>query len=331
MGKFNFASISWSDTPKYRQLIDAITYAVAEDKLHVDDALPSVNQVCEQQGLSRDTVFKAYSILKKRGIIKSVPNKGYFVAKETQKVFLLLDTFKAYKEVLYDTFVKYIPKNVIADVHFHHYNIDVFKTLIHDSIGKYSKFIIMPFNNKKIEKIIATIPDEKLLLIDWNIHTKPSQNILYQDFGISLEQCLEEALSKIRKYDKFNLLYPDFTHHPVEAVTHFEIFCRRFNIVHSVIRDPETFEVQANEAYLSVSDRMLSQFLKQCEKKGFELGVDTGILSYNETPMKQFINKGISVISTDFELLGKTAAKFVSSQGPLRFQVPTALTLRASI
>ena len=41
--------------------------------------LPSVNQIMNECQLSRDTVFKAYAELKKRGVVESVPNRGYFV------------------------------------------------------------------------------------------------------------------------------------------------------------------------------------------------------------------------------------------------------------
>ena len=105
--------------------------------------MPSVNRICKINQLSRDTVFKAYSILKENGVIESVPNKGYYVANETKKVLLLLDTFKAYKEVLYHSFINNLPENIITDVQFHHYNIDNFKTIINNSIGKYYKYIVM--------------------------------------------------------------------------------------------------------------------------------------------------------------------------------------------
>ena len=109
---FKFQLNEAGDVPKFRQLIDSVNYAISENKLSMGDHLPSVNQVCKEYKLSRDTVFKAYSLLKEQGVIDSVPNKGYFVAREIRRVFLFLDTFKAYKEVLYDSFIKNLPENV---------------------------------------------------------------------------------------------------------------------------------------------------------------------------------------------------------------------------
>ncbi len=328
---FTFNLNGTSTEPKYQQLVDAVVDAIAQNNLHIDDPLPSVNQVCEQEKLSRDTVFKAYSLLKKQGVVQSVPNKGYFVATTTRKVFLLLDTLKAYKEVLYEAFIKSIPDNVLVDVHFHHYNKAVFNKLVEGSLGKYSKFIIMPFEEKGIEKTLKVLPQDKLLLIDWKIASYPHKNIVFQDFGNGLFSSLEQAIPILQNYKKFNFLFPKYTYHPKEAVVYFEKFCQKHQLDYQIITDSKSFDIQPNEAYLSVSDRLLGRFLHQCKEKQLELGVDIGIISYNETPMKQFINKGISVISTDFELLGKKAAEFVTTDQELYYNVPTTLTLRASI
>ena len=122
----SFAINHQSDIPKYQQLVNLINDAIGESILKQGYKLPSVNKICKLTSLSRDTVFKAYSILKENGVIESVPNKGYYVANETKKVLLVLDTFKAYKEVLYHSFVNNLPDNIITDVQFHHYNIDNF-------------------------------------------------------------------------------------------------------------------------------------------------------------------------------------------------------------
>ena len=53
-----------SDIPRYQQLIFAVNDALSNNTLSSVDALPSVNAVCKNHNLSRDTVFKAYSILK---------------------------------------------------------------------------------------------------------------------------------------------------------------------------------------------------------------------------------------------------------------------------
>ncbi len=320
-----------SDIPKYQQLVNAVNNAIANSVISNGDLLPSVNSICKTHNLSRDTVFKAYSILKENSVIESVPNKGYYVANETKKVLLVLDTFKAYKEVLYHSFINNLPDNIITDVQFHHYNIDNFKTILNNSHGKYFKYIVMNFDHKEIPSIISKFENEKLLLIDWNIHSTTENNYVFQDFGKSFYESLEGATDLFRKYKELNFIYPEFTNHPLETLTYFKKFCDKFHFNYNIITNSKDFNIEKNMAYISVSDRILGVFLEQCRNKGFEPGTDVGFLSYNETPMKKFIYKGISVVSTDFKELGTKAAEFITKDTTVQYYVPTSLTIRESL
>ena len=320
-----------SDIPKYQQLVNSINDAIGKHLLKKGDVLPSVNSICKENNLSRDTVFKAYSILKDQRVIESVPNKGYYVAGETRKVLLVLDTFKAYKEVLYHSFVNNLPDNIITDVQFHHYNIDNFKTIINNSIGKYYKYVVMNFDDKEVTIALANIPNDKLLLIDWNVHSKPKNNYVFQDFGKAFYNSLLGAVESFKKYKAIHFVYPSFTHHPIETVAFFEKFCTDFNFNYKIITNPKEFNIQIDIAYISVSDRILGQFLEQCQEKNLEPGKEVGFLSYNETPMKKFIYKGISVVSTDFKELGDKSAEFITKDEPIQVYIPTSLTIRESL
>jgi len=320
-----------SDIPKFQQIINGINNAIGEHILDKGDSLPSVNSICQKYQLSRDTVFKAYSILKEQKVIESVPNKGYYVLGETRKVLLVLDTFKAYKEVLYHSFVNNLPDNIITDVQFHHYNIDNFKSIINNSIGKYYKYIVMNFDNPEVSTILSVIPNEKLLLIDWNIYSKKNNNYIFQDFGQAFYNCLVEGKSLFEKYQEIHFVYPDFTNHPKESLDYFKKFCRDFSFKWKITKNAKIFEINKGIAYISVSDRILGQFLEQCRDKNLEPGKDVGFLSYNETPMKKFIYKGISVVSTDFKELGTKGAEFVTNEMPIQYYVPTHLIIRESL
>lgn len=329
--KFVFVINHDSDIPKYQQLVNGINNAIAENILQKGDLLPSVNAICKENQLSRDTVFKAYSILKDQKVIDSVPNKGYYVSGETRKVLLVLDTFKAYKEVLYHSFVNNLPDNIITDVQFHHYNIEVFKTIINNSVGKYYKYVVMNFDDKEVSSTLSAISNDKLLLIDWNIHSEKENNYVFQDFGKAFYNALKEAVDLFKKYKSICFVYPDYTNHPKETLESFQKFCIDFNFKNEIITDPKKFDIEKGIAYISISDRILGHFLEQCKEKEFEPGQDVGFLSYNETPMKKFIYKGISVISTDFKEIGTKAAAFITNDEVVQCYVPTSLILRESL
>ncbi|MEN8137080.1 MAG: GntR family transcriptional regulator [Bacteroidota bacterium] len=320
-----------SDKPKFLQIVDSISQAISNGQLNVGDGLPSVNQIIKDFKLSRDTVFKAYSELKERGIVDSVPNKGYFVSTGVKKVFLLLDTIKAYKEVLYADFKKGLPENYAHTVQFHHYDIDAFKRFVQDSIGKFSKYIIMPFDNPEVKDVLSKIPKDKLLILDWKTNNSNCKNYLYQDFGEALYNSLDSGINLIKKYDEFVFLYPEYTNHPYESVEYFKKFCKDNQIKHSVEYNSEDLNIKAGKVYISVSDRILGKSLEQIKERKLTLGKDVGFISYNETPMKQFIYNGITVVSTDFGLLGQKAAEFVRIKDEMNYCVPTKLTIRKSL
>lgn len=316
---------------KFKQLVDAVMDAISQNQLKPGDMLPSVNVLIKDCNISRDTVFKAYAELKQRGVVESVPNRGYFVAKQFTKILLFLDTFKAYKEVLYHSFRDHLRKDISVDLHFHHYNIHVFETIIKESLGKYSSYVIMNFDHPRVKKIIEKIPPDKLLIIDWNIHCPDNISWIRQDFAEPVYRLFAENNGIIKKYNRFILNYPQFTYHPKDVVGQFEQFCIDYYVKHKIITDQKEFNVEQGDLWFLVSDRTLARLLDQCQEKRIELGRDTGVISYNETPMKKYVKSGITVISTDFEMMGEKTAHFVNYGEPVQFTVPTSIKLRSSM
>ena len=331
MKKFSFKPNLDSGISKVQQLVDALLRSINFKMLREGDALPSVNDLMKESGLSRDTVFKSYTELKRRGIVEAIPNRGYFVTRSQKQVFLFLDTFKAYKEVLYNSFKQNLPRNVMVDINFHHYNFDLFESIIRNSIGKFSSYIIMNFNHPDIPEITREIDPDRLLLIDWQIHSAVGQAKVYQDFGDSVYRCLTSGWHLLRKYTEIVCVYPEYTFHPIESVENVNRFCDDKNLKFSVVYNIEDLDIQIGKVYMVFEDIDLATVLEQANSKKFRLRDDFGILSYNDTPMKKFISDGISVISTDFKLMGQKAAEFAMSNSKLDFQVPTELIIRESL
>lgn len=51
--------------------------------------------------------------------------------------------------------------------------------------------------------------------------------------------------------------------------------------------------------------------IKIARKKGWKLGKDIGFLSYNNTSVKEVLENGITVTSTDFNKMGEEMAKAI--------------------
>jgi len=139
-------------------------------------------------------------------------------------------------------------------------------------------------------------------------------------------------LSQLKKYNELVLVYSEkSTPHPAEVVPTVRSFCKKHKIQFKNIEELKELEIKNGQAYFVIRDADLVQVIKTCRAKHFELGKDVGVISYNDTPMKQIVGGGITVISIDFELMGKQAAGFVKNKQKIGEVLTTSLILRDSL
>lgn len=77
---------SMSRTPVYEQIIEQVETFLLNGVLQAGDQIPSVRNVTMQHAINPRTVLKAYTDLDMRGLIRSVPGKGYFVCEEAKEI-----------------------------------------------------------------------------------------------------------------------------------------------------------------------------------------------------------------------------------------------------
>ncbi|HEY4789096.1 MAG TPA: GntR family transcriptional regulator [Bacteroidales bacterium] len=320
-----------NSSTKVLHLVDALSHAISQGIFQPGDALPSVNQISKQYNLSRDTVFKAYQELKQRSLVDSTPAKGYHVTGLINKVLLILDIYSPFKDVLYNAFVDNLPKNYKVDLVFHFYNERLFETVIFDSIGRYNYYIVMNFNNETFHEVLKKIDSNKLLLLDLGDFEKSNYAYVCQDFGKSVYNCLVSGMFQLKKYDKINLYFPNESEHPRITTKYFKKFCKDNNLKFEVIKSIDESEFKSGSAYFIIRQKDLVEVIKLCRKKGLRVGKDIGLLAYNDTPMYEIIENGITVISTDFEQMGRKAAEFVNTKQKIQEIIPTKLIVRGSL
>ena len=74
------------DTPVAEQLKEQVRYSIAVDLLRPGDALPSVRDVADSSGVSRNTVHRAYRELQDEGTVVCWQGKGVFVTQQAASV-----------------------------------------------------------------------------------------------------------------------------------------------------------------------------------------------------------------------------------------------------
>lgn len=316
-----------SRVPKYQQIIDSIIQNISNGNLTIDQKIPSINMFSEEFYLSRDTVEKAYSILKERNIITSIRGKGFYISRtkliSKVNILFLMNKLSAYKLRTYNYFIDSIGANSHTDLQIYHCDETLFLNLLDKNKAAYDYYIIMPhfktenlehisFTEKVLEKLKKIAP-EKLILLD---NSKPvfngKNNEIYQDFENDIYVALTEGLDLIKKYEKIMLIYPQKSVYPYpKRILHgFRKFCVEhkldFEILDKVYDD---MILKRGDLFITIEETDLVSLVKQVREDEYKLGKDIGIISYNETPLKELL--GITTISTDFKVMGETTAEIV--------------------
>jgi DNA-binding transcriptional regulator YhcF (GntR family) len=323
-----------SGLPKYKQIVSSIENAITSGLLKKGDKLPSINNIKNKHALSRDTVLSAFNVLKTRGIIQSIVGKGYYVTSENidveKKVFLLFDELNAFKDDLYNSFLSNLDKNIKIDIFFHHFNFDVFNKLISDNIGNYNYYVIMPANLKNTDLVINKLPADKVYILD-QTHKELSQYpAIYQNFKKNIKEGLTNCLNLIKNYSKLILVFPE-KKQPQGMLKGFKAFCKENNINNEVIPTIKGKELEYDCAYVVPDDRILIRILKKSKEENMILAKDFGIISYNDTILKEFVEGGITTISTDFYKMGEQLAQMIMNNENKKIINPNKVIIRNSI
>lgn len=320
--------------PKYKQIVQSIEEALTSGILKKGDVLPSVNVIKNEFSLSRDTVLMAFNELKARGIIESVVGKGYYVKSEdiyvSQKVFLLFDELNAFKEDLYNSFIEHLNPDIQVDIYFHHFNADMFRKLIYDNIGSYNYYVIMPANLKNTSTIIEKLPSDKVYILDQTHEELKQYPAIYQNFENDIYNSLISAQSLIEKYQKIILLFPE-KKQPKGMLNGFQNYRKETDAPYEVINTLADRIPKKGEVYLILDDQNLILLIKKIKENQWKLGSDIGIISYNDTLLKEVVEGGITTISTDFNAMGKRLAQMIINKETVKIENPNALILRNSL
>ena len=134
---------------KSKQIVNSVIGAVNSNLLKIGDRLPSLNDLSFEYLLSKDTVQRAYIELRDRGIIESVPGKGFFIkgkyGEDPLRILLVFNKLTSYKKIIYNAFMYAMNTRAIIDLHVHNYDVQRFSNIIKANLNAYDFYVIMPF------------------------------------------------------------------------------------------------------------------------------------------------------------------------------------------
>ena len=182
-----------SQTPVYKQLINSVETAIHNGEYRYGDLLPSMNELSLQLGISKETVKKAYSLMRDRGVISATQGKGFYVSSENSgqnpKILVLFDKLSTYKQVLFSSFSSTIGTRGEITIRLHNQQIDLLEYYIDENLDQFDYYVVTPHfpldesTQRRAVKALMRIPNRKLILLDRCLDSLPGNyGVVYQDF-----------------------------------------------------------------------------------------------------------------------------------------------------
>jgi len=316
-----------SKTPLYKQIVNSIKKMVEQGVLKDGDPLPSMNELSDCLGVSMETVKKSYNFLKKTGILAGQQGKGVYIRIKDRtlpkRILLIFDKLSPYKLEVYRSFLSNLKIKAEVTILFHSQNIDHLAKIIDEEMDNYDYYLItsnfrkdVPVN--KIVKVISRIPNDKLIVLDRRLPGfRGRYGCIFQDFVEDPKTGLHEGLDLMRKYDTIrivdagNSLYSEIIIQSINDFFNEEGIDNYFSdkgFVESTMQKGILYIVLGGQL-----DNDHYKILRAVNKKGFTLGKEIGLIIYNDQPLNEFISGGLSCLSTDFEEMGKIAARMINN------------------
>lgn len=315
---YQLTIIPQQKTSKYQQIVDVIINDIDKGILKKDEQLPSLYELSDSCNFSKDTIEKAYRILKKQKIVTAVRGKGYYVNNpENRKaqVLLILNKLSSYKKRIYYAFLKALDDKAVVDLHIHHYSPQLFQDIIDQNLGKYDYYVVIPIfethaNEQQIKHSLAKIPNDKLIFLDKEFPQYQLNSFaVVQNFERDVFNALEGCQRQLLKYKRLVLVFPSENNCPIEIISGTRAFCNIYEKDFEVKEHLMDEILQPQTVFLVIEDSDLADLIKKIRISTLILGYDVGIISFNDTTLKELLD--ITVITTDFEAMGTTAAMMI--------------------
>lgn len=318
----------------YKRIVREVEQDILEGKYKVGDKIPSINSWRIKSGLSRSSVVLAMDELISRGIIESEQSVGYFVSSTrvevTHRFLLIFNEFNSFKQDLYYSIINSLGTGAVADIVFHNYNWETFDMLVDNMAGKYSVYLILADQFGNVEKQLRKLGGEVILVDSCDSSVKSLFSSVTQDFAQDTHDALEAGLLQLRKYKEI-VLVQSSAKEPMARYDGLKLFCQEYGFECMLLKTMKNMPIRSGVVYLTPEDREIVNIMRASEKQNLKVGEDFGLVAFNEQELNEVLCGGLTTISTDFVLMGKTAVNLVKEKGIRTIRNPWRLILRNSL
>ena len=327
----------------YKSLVNQIDTALHDGSLRAGEMLPSMNELAARNGISRETVKKAYGILTERGLIVPRHGKGFYAAdisaNANPEVLVIFDKLSVYKQLLFNAFSQTLGEAAQTVILTHNQSVDLLEYYLDNNLDRFDYYVVMPHfplddaTQQKALKQLSRIPHRKLILLD---HLQPgfigNFGAVYQDFENDIYNGLSQgngSLMQTRRLRVITLpssLYGKSIRKGVERfVAENKLPVQFLTSAPDDIRPGDTFLVLNSQL-----DTGLVALAHKIQAAGLRIGSDVRIISYNESDMNELVLGGLTTVSTDFRQMGRRAADMILSRHMEKVHNPFSMIRRST-
>ncbi len=313
--------------PVYKQLLKQFETKIKSGELCPGEMVPSMNELSEELGISRETVKKVYSILRDRGYLEPHQGKGFYVkapdASQKISILILFDKMSIYKQTILNTFMERMDGRVNPTILLHNQNLDLYEYYLDMYLDQFDYYIVTPHfplddqSQKRMIRLTSRIPNRKLIVLDRLPEgLKGNFGAVYQDYENDAYNGLNAGLAKLRKSGNLNVIILNSSLYGNCVYKAVERFCRDKGIGISYWNEPPKI-INRNDTFLIVGSQLdngISDLAENIEARHLKVGKDVFMISYNEFPLNKVILGGLTTISADFSMMGHYAAQMIKEK-----------------
>lgn len=321
--------------PIYKQLVALVERAYHDGTLSAGELLPSMNDLADSSGISRETVKKAYKILTDKGVILPKQGKGFYVADVNSvakpRVLVIFDKFSVYKQIMFNSFSGRLGDNAEITIVNHNQSVELLQFYLDNYLDNFDYYVVTPhfpldgLSQEKATKQLARIPNRKLIMLD-RLQPGFAGNFgaVYQDFENDIYYGLSEGWTGSNTHSRLRVItLPSSLYGKCirKGVEHFAAA----NGIEAEFLTTAPESISKGDVFLVLNSQLdagLVALAQNTLKAGLQIGKDVKIISYNEYDMNELVLGGLTTVSTDFRLMGELAADMILSRKPSKIHCP---------
>lgn len=330
-------------TPIYKQLVGQFEDAIRSGKLKSGEQVPSMNEFAAKFNISKETVKKAYGILRDKDLLVPRQGKGFYVAEQTNiskpRILVLFDKLSIYKEVLYNSLVDELGESVDITILTHNQNLELFTYYLDTYLDTYDYYVITPHfpldekSQAQAAKLLARIPNRKLIMVDhWMSNLPGNYGAVYQDFENDIYEGLKLGLDKLKTVSVLKVITLASSLYGAKVSRGVEKFCQENDIKYEFM-DSAPEDILPNDAFLILSSQLdsgLAALARNIKAKNLEVGSDVFVISYNEFELCEVVMNGLTTVSADFKQMGRTVAQMILNRQIAKVHCDFTMTRRGT-